>query len=80
MNNSQKNASKIVSVILFFTSLILLSAGLLGLIENKPPLYLESLTTLVLSLILYFEYYIMIFLGSLGTTVSTWYMQKNQAF
>jgi len=57
---------------LFMLSFIILTFGILGLIENKSPTNLASLNTLSSSFITYFEYHIMIVIGALIFTLSVW--------
>ena len=60
------------AVVLFFLSVLIVAGGVLGLIEHKSPQSLASLSTLSLSLIIYFEYHAMIILGALGISYSAW--------
>jgi len=57
---------------LFMLSIIILTLGILGLIENKSPTNLASLNTLSSSFITYFEYHIMVIIGALIFTLRVW--------
>jgi hypothetical protein len=57
---------------LFILSIIILTFGILGLIEHKSPTNLASLNTLSSSFITHFEYHIMIIIGALIFTLSIW--------
>lgn len=60
---------------LLFLSLISLICGVMGLIEHKSPQNLQSIDTLLFSIIVYFEYHIMTILGAFGISYAVWKIQ-----
>lgn len=65
-------------IILLVISLVTLFFGIFGIIENKTPQDLASISTLGISFITYIEYNVMIFLGALGITTTVMLSQYNK--
>ena len=65
-------------IILLVISLVTLFFGIFGIIENKTPQDLASISTLGISFITHIEYNLMIFLGALGITTTAMLSQYNK--
>ena len=61
---------------LLFLSVISLIFGVMGLVEYKSPQSLQSIDTLIFSIIVYFEYHIMTILGAFGISYAVWKIQS----
>ncbi|MBE9525988.1 MAG: hypothetical protein IME94_03350 [Proteobacteria bacterium] len=60
---------------LLFLSVISLTCGIMGLVEHKSPQNLQSIDTLMFSIIVYFEYHIITILGAFGISYAVWKIQ-----
>jgi len=64
--------------VLSVISLMVLFFGISGIVENKSPVNMASVSTLGLSFVTYFEYHILIIMGALGFTSSLWYLGRDR--
>ena len=77
-NYMTKERSLVGVIILMLISIFILFFGVFGIVENKTPRNLESISTLGISFITYIEYNMMIFMGALGITLAAWFTQNRK--
>lgn len=76
--NQKDNEDISLYVTLLIISGAVLIFGVLGITEHKSPKNLNSLTSLISSVITYIEYHVMIVFGALGVTLSIWTIHKRK--
>lgn len=78
LNDKQIHSLSHVELLpLLLFSLVLLYAGVTGIIENKSPENLSSVWSTMVGFFSYFQYHMLILSGALAFTFGTWLFINN---